>query len=374
MKITIDGRASTLYRGTGIGNYTYQLLNSLNQIDILNHYNIYISQKSYLDLKLKNNFSIKFSRAFSKNNFWEDIRIPNEIDKGSNLYHLPQNGVGLLSNISTPQIITLHDIIPLKMPETVSDNYLKIFNTELPKILNNVSGIITVSNYSKDDIHKTLGFPKEKIFVTHLAAEKQYRPLNKNICKSFLKEIYRLNDDFILYVGGFSPRKNILGLIEAFSSALPSLSKTIKLVIIGRKGISYETYKNRAISLGIEDRVLFTGFIPTNHMPIFYNSASLLVYPSFYEGFGLPPLEAMACGTPVISSNTTSIPEIVEDSTILINPSDISEISNSIIEIANNLELQKKLIKQGLEQVSKFNWHKTAKKTLKAYENTLKLQ
>ena len=373
MNITIDGRASTLYRGTGIGNYTYQLLNNLNQIDMLNNYNIYISQKSYLDLKLNNNFSLNFSKPFSKNNFWEDIKIPNEIDKISNLYHIPQNGIGLLNDISIPQIITLHDIIPLKMPETVSDNYLKIFNSELPKILNNVSGIITVSNYSKDDIHKTLGFPREKIFVTHLAAEKQYRPLNKNICKSFLKEIYHLNDDFILYVGGFSPRKNILGLIEAFNIALPSLPKTTKLIIIGRKGISYEIYKNRAITLGIEDKVIFTGFIPPNHMPIFYNSSLMLVYPSFYEGFGLPPIEAMACGTPVISSDLTSIPEIVENSTILINPSDVSEISNSIIEITNNSDFRNELIKKGLLQANKFNWHKTARETIKAYENTIKL-
>ncbi|MGL4654473.1 MAG: glycosyltransferase family 4 protein [Sarcina sp.] len=374
MNITIDGRASTLYRGTGIGNYTYQVLNNLNQIDMLNNYNICITENSTLDLNLKNNFSLKFSKPFLKNNFWEDIKIPNEIDTNSNLYHIPQNGIGLLDNIAVPQIITLHDIIPLKMPETVSDAYLKIFDTELPKILNSISGIITVSNYSKDDIHKTLGFPKEKIFVTHLAAESQYKPLNKGVCKSFLKKIYNINDDFILYVGGFSPRKNIAGLIEAFSKALPSLPTSTKLVVIGRKGISYETYKNRAISLGISDKVIFTGFIPTQHMPIFYNSASMLVYPSFYEGFGLPPIEAMACGTPVISSNLTSIPEVVEDSTILINPSDVSDISKSIIELTNNIDFKNSLIEKGFLQATKFNWHNTASETIKAYESTIKSQ
>lgn len=374
MNITIDGRASTLYRGTGIGNYTYQVLNNLNQIDILNNYEVYISENSSLDLNLKNNFSLKFSKPFTKNNFWEDIKVPNEIDKNSNLYHIPQNGIGLLNNIAVPQIITLHDIIPLKMPETVSHNYLKIFDTELPKILNSISGIITVSNYSKDDIHKTLGFPKEKIFVTHLAAESQYKPLDKSICKSFLKGNYSINDDFILYVGGFSPRKNISGLIEAFSKALPSLPSTTKLVVIGRKGISYETYKNRAITLGIEDKVIFTGFIPTKHMPIFYNSASMLVYPSFYEGFGLPPLEAMACGTPVISSNLTSIPEVVEDSTMLINPSDVSDISKSIIELTNNIDFKNNLIQKGFLQSAKYNWHNTAKETINAYESTIELQ
>ncbi|WP_297520897.1 glycosyltransferase family 1 protein [uncultured Clostridium sp.] len=374
MNIAIDGRASTLYRGTGIGNYTYQLLNNLNKIDTTHQYNVYISENSKLDLNLKNNFSLKFSEEFTKNNFWEDIKSPNLIDVNSDLYHIPQNGIGITNNSSIPQIITLHDIIPLKMPETVSDNYLSIFDKELPKILNSISGIITVSNYSKDDIHKTLGFPKEKIFVTHLAAESQYKPLDKNTCKSFLKENYNLNDDYILYVGGFSPRKNILGLIDAFCTSYPSLSPLTKLVVIGRKGVSYEIYKNRAIALGIEDKVIFTGFIPTNHMPIFYNSALMLVYPSFYEGFGLPPIEAMACGTPVISSNLTSIPEVVDNSTMLINPSDVSDISNSIIKLATDLDFKNNLIQKGLNQSAKFSWHKTARETINAYENTIKLQ
>ena len=259
------------------------------------------------------------------------------------------------------------------MPETVSDNYLKIFDTELPKILNNISGIITVSNYSKDDIHKTLGFPKEKIFVTHLAAESQYKPLDKSMCRMFLKEHYNLDDNYILYVGGFSPRKNILGLIEAFSKSVPSLSPSTKLVIIGHKGLSYENYKNRAIALGIEDKVIFTGFIPTNHMPIFYNSALMLVYPSFYEGFGLPPIEAMACGTPVISSNLTSIPEVVDNATMFVNPEDISDISQSIVKLATDSNFKNNLIQKGFNQSAKFNWHNTARETIKAYENTIKL-
>ncbi|MGL5067415.1 MAG: glycosyltransferase family 4 protein [Sarcina sp.] len=374
MNITIDGRASTLYRGTGIGNYTYQLLNNINQIDIVNQYNVYISENSSLDLNLKNNFSLKFSEEFTKNNFWEDIKLPNLIDTNSNLYHIPQNGIGLSNNISVPQIITLHDIIPLKMPETVSNNYLKIFDTELPKILNSISGIITVSNYSKDDIHRTLGFPKEKIFVTHLAAESQYKALDKKACKLFLKQHYNLDDNYILYVGGFSPRKNILGLIDAFSKSISSLDPSTKLIVIGRKGLSYETYKSRAIALGIEDRVIFTGFIPTNHMPIFYNSALMLVYPSFYEGFGLPPIEAMACGTPVISSNLTSIPEVVENSTILINPADTLDISDSIVKLATDLDFKNTLIQRGFNQSEKFSWHNTARETIKAYENTIKLQ
>ncbi|WP_066871729.1 glycosyltransferase family 4 protein [Clostridium mediterraneense] len=372
MDITIDGRASNWYRGTGIGNYTYQLINNINQVDFINKYTIYISKNSNLDLKLKKNFCLKHSDRKISNNFWEDIKSPNKINyANTNIYHIPQNGIGLDSDSDIPKVITLHDIIPLKLPKTVSENYLKIFNDQLPSILKNIDGIITVSNYSKEDIHKTLSFPKEKIFVTYLAAEEQYKPLNKKYCKAFLKENYNISDNYILYVGGFSPRKNILGLIEAFSTALPKLPSSTKLVVLGRKGNSYELYKSKVHELNLESKVIFPGFIPTDHMPIFYNSALMLVYPSFYEGFGLPPIEAMASGTPVISSNLTSIPEVVGDSSISVNPADIDEISKAIIELTSNTELRNSLIKSGLIQASKFNWKNTAFETINSYSSIL---
>lgn len=370
MKITIDGRASNWYRGTGIGNYTYQLLNNINQIDFINKYDIYIAKNSSLDLKLKNNFSLKYSNKEINNNFWEDVKYPNLINCNDiDLYHIPQNGIGLNDNLNIPQIITLHDIIPLKLPNTVSDNYLKTFHEQIPKILKNINGIITVSEYSKEDISRTLGFPENKIFVTPLAAEKQYKPLDKCYCKKFLIDNYNIYDDYILYVGGFSPRKNILGLIEAFNLSVPKLKPTTKLVIIGRKGPSYNNYKSRAEELGIDSRVIFTDFIPISHMPIFYNAALMLVYPSFYEGFGLPPIEAMASGTSVVSSSLTSLPEVVGDCSVLVNPSDSYSISEGILKIALNHDFRSNLIREGIIHSSKFNWKNTAFETISAYQS-----
>lgn len=371
MKVSIDGRASTIYRGTGIGNYTYQILNNINNIDKTNDYTIYIPKDSNLDINLNSNINLEYSKKLKESNFWLDVREPNKILSPCDLYHTPQNGIGLLSETKIPQVITLHDIIPLKMPETVSDNYLKIFDKEMPKILQNISGIITVSNFSKQDIHDTLGFPKDKIFVTQLAAENQYKPLNKISSNNFIKNKYNIDSGYILYVGGFSPRKNILGLIESFSLCKSKLSEDTKLVIIGYKGASYDVYKNRALELGISSDVIFTGFIETADMPYFYNSASMLVYPSFYEGFGLPPLEAMACGTPVISSNITSIPEVLENSSIFINPSDTNDISNAIIKVANDQNLRQRLKEKGLHQSNKYCWQKTARETIDAYASTI---
>ena len=154
-------------------------------------------------------------------------------------------------------------------------------------------------------------YPGEKIFVPHLAPEDIYKPKDKRFSKGLINKLYGIENDYIIYIGGFSPRKNIIGLIEAFSKLVLKHKKDIKLVIAGKKGLSYERYRNRAESLGILDKVLFPGFIPIEHLPFLYSAAELFVYPSFYEGFGLPPVEAVACGTPVIASNTTSIPEIV---------------------------------------------------------------
>ncbi|MCR4944096.1 MAG: glycosyltransferase family 4 protein [Clostridium sp.] len=372
MKIGIDGRAAKWYRGTGIGTYTYELISNLNSIDSLNDYLIFLPDSSVLD-SLNSNFHIKFADNTENQNFWDQVSVPNILDDSKiDLYHVPQNGVGLSENINCNKVITLHDIIPLKMPETVSQRYLNIFNNVLPKLIPKCDGIITVSEFSKDDISKEFNFPKQKIYVTHLAAEKIYKPLNKEICKNIIKLKYSINNNFILYVGGFSPRKNILGLIESFSLLPLSIREKNTLVITGHKGISYQIYKERTEKLNISSNVIFTDFIPLQDMPIFYNAAKLLVYPSFYEGFGLPPLEAMACGTPVIASNVTSLPEVCENSAILINPEDTHKLSIAIQKLIEDKKLANEMIQKSLVRSGQFSWQKTALKTIQAYESVLK--
>ena len=367
MHIGIDGRAAKWYRGTGIGTYTYQLIYNLNLVDKINDYSVFLPNNSKLD-NLNSNFKFHNVLQDTQENFWEEVSLPNILkDENLNIYHVPQNGVGLPNHLNSSAVITLHDIIPLRMPETVSDRYLKIFNNDMKKIIDKVQGIITVSNFSKDDISKEFNCPKDKIFVTHLAAEDIYKPIDKIKCKKFLKLNYCINDNFILYVGGFSPRKNITGLIEAFSLLKDIYKQDLKLVIVGKQGISYEKYKSRSIELGIENDVLFPGFIPLDHMPIFYNACDTLVYPSFYEGFGLPPLEAMACGTPVIASNCTSIPEILGESALLINPENIYEIMDAMLNVLINIDLRIKLTVAGIEKSKAYNWNKTALDTLSAY-------
>jgi glycosyltransferase involved in cell wall biosynthesis len=372
MKIGIDGRAAKWYRGTGIGTYTYQLISSLNDIDNINEYMLFMPESTNCDIPFNRNFQIRNITEGNKSGFWDEVNIPNIlIDKDIELYHVPQNGVGLPKDKICPFIITLHDVIPYKMPETVGDTYLRIFNEEMPNIVSRCDGIITVSEFSKLDIAKAFGFPKEKIFVTHLAAENIYRPLNKKECAALIKEHYGIVGDYILYVGGFSPRKNIVGLIEAFSKLLIKYKKDIKLVIAGKQGKSYGVYKKRVQDLGIEDKVLFPGFIEIDHLPHLYNASKLLAYPSFYEGFGLPPVEAMACGIPVVTSKITSIPEVLGDSALFINPHDVDELCSSMFEILSDEDLSEKLILKGLVRSSELSWNKTARDTLIAYSKVI---
>lgn len=372
MKIGIDGRAAKWYRGTGIGNYTYQVINSLNQLDTCNNYLLFMPDKCRNDINFNKNFNVRNIGENSGNGFWNEVNIPNILHYNEvELYHVPQNGIGLPMDKPCKMVITLHDIIPYKMPETVGPSYLKIFLEQIPKIVPQCDGIITVSNFSKEDIMREFDYPGEKIFVTHLAPEDIYKPKDKRFSKGLINKLYGIENDYILYIGGFSPRKNIIGLIEAFSKLVLKHKKDIKLVIAGKKGLSYERYRNRAESLGILDKVLFPGFIPIEHLPFLYSAAELFVYPSFYEGFGLPPVEAMACGTPVIASNTTSIPEIVGNNALLINPWDTEELFQAMLKTLEDSSLRESLITKGFIRSSELSWDKTALHTLKAYNKII---
>jgi glycosyltransferase involved in cell wall biosynthesis len=372
MNIGIDGRAAKWYRGTGLGTYTYQLINYLNKIDDMNDYLVFMPENCKQDIYFKNNFKLNNIDECKNNSFWDEVNVPNTLkDMNIELYHVPQNGVGLPEDKKCHFIITLHDIIPYMMPETVGDRYLKIFSEHMPDIVSRCDGIITVSNYSKNDIIEFFGFPKDKIYVTHLASEDIYKPLNKHMSKLITQKKYFIDGDFILYVGGFSPRKNIIGLIESFSKLLSIYKKDIKLVIAGKKGLSYDTYKTRAEELSILDKVVFPGFISIEHLPYVYNASKLFVYPSFYEGFGLPPIEAMACGIPVIASNTTSIPEVLGNSALLVNPNDIDKLCYSMFRVLIDRDLSEKLTLSGIVKASELSWSKTAKQTMLAYSKVL---
>ena len=373
MRIAIDARGINFYSGTGIGTYTENVLKNLIRIDTTNNYHVFWSGNNYESIKNENCKIIMTSKKHQR--FFEDHYFPVNISKEKiDIYHMPQNGIGFSEEISCKKITTIHDLIPYILPETVGKGYLLKFLKEMPIIIGGSDGIITVSEFSKRDILKFFPIDENKIFVTPLAADKKYIPLDKTYCRCFLKDTYKLTDPFILYLGGFSERKNVASALIAFSKVYKELDKKYNLVIVGAYKDSSQRLVKLATELKIDSNVVFTGFVPEEHLPAFYNACDTFIYPSFYEGFGLPPLEAMNCGTPVIASNLTSIPEVVGDGGILINPYDILEISNAIGNLLGNEQLREELSYKALKRASEFSWQHTAERTLKAYESVYNIK
>jgi glycosyltransferase involved in cell wall biosynthesis len=373
MKIAIDARGINWYKGTGIGTYTNRILTYMLKNHSENFYHIYWSGNKYENFNKENTKIIMASKR--QHRFFEQYYFPRNIEKESvDIYHIPQNGIGISENINCKKVITVHDLIPYILPETVGRGYLTKFLKEMPKIMNIADAIITVSECSKKDILKFFPIDENKIFVTPLAADKKYKPLDKTLCKNEIKSKYNIDKPFILYIGGFSPRKNVSFLIDAFSKVHKNLDRDYDLVIVGSNKDDSQKLKEYCSTLDIEKNIKFTGFVSNSLMPIFYNASDLFVYPSLYEGFGLPPLEAMSCGTPVITSDISSIPEVTGDGAILIDPKDTESLMYSIEAILNEKEIWNELSIKGLNRSKLFSWRKTAEQTIDVYNKVVNMK
>lgn len=368
MKIGLDARGAIWYRGTGIGTYTYQLVKNLYTMDQKNEYRFFWPGDEYKDLDPTED-EIFNSIERSKDKFWEEVHIPMSVEQEKiDIFHVPQNGIGLPLKKGCLNVVTVHDLIPYIYPETVGKGYLKIFLQEMPRIIEQSDLIITVSEHSKRDIKRIFNVPDDKVAVTYEAPESVYQKIDDQTAKDFVRERFGIDRPYVLYIGGFSPRKNVKGLINAFYEIQDQIPKEYALVLVGKEARDYDDTAMLVDALRLKDRVIFTGFAAVPELPHLYNAADLCVYPSFYEGFGLPPLEAMACGTPVITSNTSSIPEIAGDAALLINPHDMYDLAEKMKQVLNSTTRQKQMQTAGLAQASKFTWEKCARETLAAYE------
>jgi glycosyltransferase involved in cell wall biosynthesis len=368
MKIAIDARGINWYKGTGIGTYTENILRQLLNIDKENYYHIYWSGDNYDKFNNEENSKVIMTSRKHKR-FFQQSYFPNNIRKEKiDLFHVPQNGIGLSENVTSKTMITIHDLIPYIMPETVGRGYLMEFLKAVPPIIERCDGILTVSDWSKKDILKFFPVDENKIFVTPLAADSKYKVLDKEKCRYIVEKNLNIKKPYILYIGGFSPRKNVRSLIMAFSKIRKDINQDCKLVIVGSLKDDGNTLKALTERLKIDSKVVFTGFVEEDMLPYLYNGAEVFVYPSFYEGFGLPPLEAMSCGTPVITSNVSSIPEVVKDAGILIDPYDTSNLITALGNLINNENLKNELSSKGLAKAAEFSWDRTALQTLSAYK------
>lgn len=278
------------------------------------------------------------------------------------IVHLPyQHFARYAPVIKKPFLITVHDLVRCCFRferETIMERTLLKLDI---RGIKKASHIIAVSQNTKSDLIKYLNIPAEMITVV-------YNGIDHHIFKPV--ELKPFDEPYILYVGSERARKNLNRLLEAFST-LKEGFKGLKLVKIGTPGRS-AAFRKRTIrqieSLGLNEDVIFVDWAARNDLPAYYSSASLLAYPSLYEGFGLPPLEAMACGCPVVTSNTSSLPEVVDDAAITVDPYDIDALTNAMREVLTNNGLRKSMVEKGLKQAKKFSWDKTAEETMEVYE------
>ncbi len=260
--------------------------------------------------------------------------------------------------------MTIFDLSPILYPQfftRLTRAYIKLF----PLILKNTDQIITISDHSKNDIARIFLIPKDRITITYLGVDEKFKVIEDKKSLDRIIKKYNLPKKFILFVGTIEPRKNLPVLVKAFNKI--KNSRNLKLVIAGEKGWKYEDLFKTIDKLKLENKIIFTGFVDEDDLPLLYNLAEVFVYPSSYEGFGLPVLEAMGSGCPVITSKVSSLPEICGGAAILVNLNNKEELVDSIKNVIINKQFRSNLRKKSLEQAKRFSWKNCARETLRIY-------
>ena len=289
--------------------------------------------------------------------------------KALNLVHDP-TGTIPLGFCGAKRVTTICDTIPCLYPEVSTTLERLIYHYWLPQAVKRMDCVITISQHSKSDLEKHLKIPGSKVTVTQLAADSKFHVLADNEIAPALVQA-GIECPYILYVGTVEPRKNLLRLLEAYQLLL-KWSKRWRLVIVGARNYWKSSLVAKKVEqLGLQDQVKFIGYTPDIELAVLYNGADLFCFPSLYEGFGLPVLEAMACGIPVVTSNNSSLPEVTGEAAILIDPYNIDEIASAMKRVLEDPELAHDMRLRGLERAAQFTWERTARETIAVYEKVL---
>lgn len=376
MKILID--AIGISKQTdGIGRYSLALLQALSQIDNKNKYTILVQNSlkqthPVFTLRSKPNFSL-IKMNIPSVGPKKQIGFPLILKSKHihcDLLHSLNSELPIFYNGKS--VVTIHDLKYIKYPHFLRDlsklksKYLKYV---IRKSCQKATRVIADSESTKKDIINLFRIPEKKIKVIYLATDfRTFSFANKRSNKEILKQ-YSIKKPYFLYIGVKRPHKNLEGLIESFVEFKQKYDKwDTKLVIAGKKYSNYKDYLIKAKQLNIDNEIFFLGFVPDENLKALYSEAEIFLLVSFYEGFGMPILEAMECGTSVITSNISSMSEVAGDAALLIDPYNPQEIAEKMNNIVSNKDLRRKLIEKGFKRVKEFSWKKTARRTLGVYE------
>ena len=358
---------------TGVGRYTSNLCRSISKGKDGNDYYFYLPGRNSGPYgKDENVAQLREKRMFLQNNtlriLWEQILLPIKIRRDRlDLFHYTDHAMSLIQRIH-PTVITVHDIAYIRFPDLLNKSRQVYKKYILYSSIKKADVIIADSHSTRRDIVEFFNVDEKKIKVVHLGVESRFRPISS-------VEDYRTKNNLpskmILNIGTLEPRKNVVTLIKAFKKLQEGGFKDYVLVIAGEKGWLYKRIFEEIKSSGVEQSIRLLGVANDEDLPLLYNCADLFVYPSLYEGFGLPPLEAMACGVPVITSNTSSLPEVVGNAGIMVNPSDIESLSDEMWRVLKDEELKHRMSRDGLKRSKMFTSEKTVSEVLEIYNEFL---
>ncbi len=367
------------FPASGSGQYLLHLLQALAEVDQENEYILLDSQPISEKLKTLIEFQhvitplprLARRNASIEKLMWEQFTVPLAARKARvDLLYIPYFAPPFFPGL--PSVVTIHDVIPLRLPQYRTDPKMKAYLQLITRAARKATLIITVSQHAKYDIIDALKIPAERIRVIYEAAGDEYYPISDTVVLSKVCAHYGLNGRYILYLGGLDQRKNVPQLVRAFAHLYQKLGdRELQLLIAGnpdkQKGSLFPDLRPVAADLGIKSQIIYR-FVEEEDKPAIYSGASLFVFPSLYEGFGLTPLEAMSCGTPVICSNRTSLPEVVGDAAITLDPDNIHEMVEAMYSVLTNSTLRTDLHARSLKRAAQFNWRNTATETIATFE------
>jgi glycosyltransferase involved in cell wall biosynthesis len=367
-RIALEARSlSTL--GGGVRTYTKEVISRILSGDFNAEYYVYYDSARYLGT-----FGEKTAKEKVVNVWhplmriaWDYFFLPSALkrDKIDFIHYFKP----ATTPFKKPRAIaTMYDVIPLLYPETQTKIQLAYWNNQLPLVAKTCEHLLTISECSKKDIVERLQVSPEKITVTPLGVDPRFVPATSEE-KNIVAEKYKLPQNFILYLGTIEPRKNIARLVRAYNLIAKNIPHS--LVLAGKWGWSFEDVEEEISKSPFKDRIKVLSHVEAELLPALYSMATAFVFPSLYEGFGLPPLEAMACGTPVVTSDVSSLPEVVGDFALKINPLDEDALAQAMEKIVSDVSLRERLIVGGLSWAKNFNWDKTAQLTMDVYRKLI---
>ncbi|HYV25230.1 MAG TPA: glycosyltransferase family 1 protein [Pyrinomonadaceae bacterium] len=356
------------------GNETYalNLIEALAEVDQSNQYTLYVTRQSAIDRFANRWPNFKIKRTVPHTPL---VRIPVTLSA-----ELRRNPVDVLHvQYTAPPlapcavVATIHDLSFEHLPETFNRRSRAQLRLTVRRTARKAAQILTLSEFSRQDIIDTYSIAPDRVSVTPAAAASHFKPIEDETELRKIREAYGIERDYILLVSSIQPRKNLIRLIEAYSClrGLRPEGKLPQLVLVGKRGwLDNETFR-AAQRHSANNDIAFTGYVAEKDLPALYSGATCFVYPSFFEGFGLPVLEAMQCGAPVIAGNRTSIPEVVGKAGLLFDPFDTNSLVQALTRVLDDSEYRAVLRMQGLERARQFDWKRTARMTLQTYQKAV---